>query len=74
MIFCFGILGLRVGKGDERFRVIFYMVEECVRGRDRYDVVKWFCYFYLEIVGGEILDLMVKGVCLNLLVSLNFLN
>lgn len=50
------------------------MAEERARGRDRHDVVKWFCHLYLETAGGETLDLMVKGVCLNSLASPNLLN
>lgn len=28
------------------------MAEERARGRDRHDVVKWFCHLYLETAGG----------------------
>lgn len=65
---------MRAGEGGKSPRATVPMAEEGAGERDRHNVGKQFCPLCLDTAGGETLDLMVKGVCLNSLAGPNLLN
>lgn len=74
MILSLGTSEVKAGEGYKSPRTTLRMAEAGAGGRDRHNVVKRFCHLCLETAGGETLDLMVKGVCLNSLAGPNLLN